>query len=177
MRVAGLDGLVKVPNVLPYYVVARRERLYWRYWLSNRVYSALVLDLGGGFPDPDRIWNDGLKEALMSYIRKKVDRKVEREDSGKPIDEYFAVEWPAVYEYLTTTSLEGKARQTSTLSIFVRGDRFVAILNDREEGYSLWAEAEEFGRLLPSLEASLRLPDPPWRKNLDHDPKRSRKRS
>lgn len=176
MRVGGLDGCVVVPCTGEFTVVARRERLYWRYWLTDRRKQWLWFDLGSGFHDPDLMWREDYREAVMSFIRKKIDRKVEREDSGKPIDTEFAEAYPALYEYMTATTFEGKARQTSTLSMFVRGDRFVAILNDREEGYSLWAESEEQGRLLGLLEASLKLPDPPWRRNLDSDPKRSRKR-
>lgn len=70
---------------------------------------------------------------------------------------------PALSEFLTVDQLDGKARQTATLSVFHAQGVLRCFLNDRESRMSLCVSADTFDALLDALEASLTSDDPGWR--------------
>lgn len=68
----------------------------------------------------------------------------------------FAMEYPAVWEYLTADSFDdGKPRQTSTVTLFVEGGLCKVVLRDREAQQALFASGETVEGVLASLEGML----------------------
>lgn len=71
---------------------------------------------------------------------------------------------PLLVEYLSATTYDdGTPRQTSTLLLMAQDGAWKACLRDREQGMCLWVAAPSFGALIGVVEASLGLPDAPWR--------------
>ena len=79
-------------------------------------------------------------------------------------DKEFKKLHPAIWEYLTTETFEGKPRQTSTLLVLWENGVKV-MLNDRQEGLTLWSGGSTVAEALLNLEAELEGPDPDWRQS------------
>jgi len=106
------------------------------------------------------------EDCMSKFIRKAVAIEAGA-SSGVDFDPQFERDYPATLEYLTCRQLDGRARQTSTLSIFVQDGLWKAFLNERDQGLSLCVTAASWADLMPSLEESLNLPVIPWRTRLD----------
>jgi len=79
-------------------------------------------------------------------------------------DADLAATCPALHEFLTLSRLpDGKARQTATLSLFVEGSLWKAVLNERENNLTLWATAESLQGLWAELELRLTAEVVDWR--------------
>lgn len=72
---------------------------------------------------------------------------------------------PALSEYLFSEVYpDGTRRQRATLTVMAGDARGVkVVLNDREEGRSLWATGDDLDGALEALEIMLQQPVTPWR--------------
>jgi hypothetical protein len=71
---------------------------------------------------------------------------------------------PILHEFLTLAKGEGgRARKTSSITVFAADGAFKACLNDRETGFCLWAEAATLAGLPEALEEQLGSESVPWR--------------
>lgn len=78
---------------------------------------------------------------------------------------WLAKSFPALNELMTVTRFEGKARQTSTLSIFAEAAAFKARLCDRDSDNVLFMTADTFLGVLEALEAALQSGTGDWRED------------
>lgn len=70
---------------------------------------------------------------------------------------------PAVHEFLTLTVIDGKPRETSSVSIFAEGGRWKASLADKDAECSVYVTADTPDGLWDALEAALTGSDTDWR--------------
>jgi len=112
----------------------------------------------------------------LSFIKKSLERAAKAPAGGKCQDTGFMKHFPAVAEFMTTTSIDNKSRQTATVSAWWSPEGFTAVLNDRETGQSLFVSSGTFDGLWEALEAMLKSADPAWRaKDANGTSKRVRK--
>ena len=92
--------------------------------------------------------------------------------SSPPSDPEFEKAYPALWEYLTVTSWgKDQPRKTSTITLFADDGTWKVSLNDRDQGYGLFATGATFGDALNTLEELLTAPaGTPWRKNREWKP-------
>jgi hypothetical protein len=71
---------------------------------------------------------------------------------------------PRLFEHLTQTAWpDGTTRQTSSLTIFVDGGQFKAVLKDKDEELCLWMAALAFEDIFVGLELALSDERTVWR--------------
>ena len=89
-----------------------------------------------------------------------------------PPDPEFEAAYPALWEYLTVTSWgKDQPRRTSTITLFSDDGAWKVSLNDRDQGYGLFATGSTLENALETLEELLTAPaGPPWRKNREWRP-------
>lgn len=73
-------------------------------------------------------------------------------------------ETPTLWEFLSVTAVDGKSRQTSTMSVWVSDGGITLCLNERDAGLSLYSGGSTFEAALRSMEAKLNSETPEWRK-------------
>lgn len=106
-------------------------------------------------------------EALVMGLIRKAEMVGGPEAVGPRKPASFARDCPVLADYLfDETFANGTKRQRSTLTVMA-GDvaGFKAVLNDREEGMSLWATGETVEETLLTMEALLNTQDAPWRRD------------
>jgi len=103
---------------------------------------------------------------------KRIKRDPEGVTGAVPVDSEFAARYAAVHEHLTCDWLEGAARRTSSLTVFVDGGRWKGCLSDRENGLVLFVAADGFGGVLDTLERQIRDGTGDWREQRDYKPGR-----
>lgn len=104
-------------------------------------------------------------EATMSNLLKNA---MSKQETAKPVtgiaeDTRFAEEFPVLTEFLTTTMLDNKPRQTATLYVFVHDGVWKAFLNDRHTQRCITVSADTFATLPEALERQLNADEPGWR--------------
>lgn len=104
----------------------------------------------------------------MSLIRRSLEKSSKSATSDKCLDKEFLKRYPAIAEFMTTTSLDGKTRQTATVSMWWTPNGFTVVMNDRESGQSLFVSCDRFDGLLEALETAVKSPDPGWRAKDEH---------
>lgn len=92
--------------------------------------------------------------------------------NAPPPDAEFERAYPALWEYLTVTSWgKDQPRKTSTVTFFCDDGAWKCSLNDRDQGYGLFATAATWEECLGTIEELLTAPGgTPWRKNRDWTP-------
>lgn len=78
-------------------------------------------------------------------------------------DTDFRARYPALAEYLTLLFVEGKRRQTATLTLFCELGQFKCCLADRDEGTVLFRSAKSFAGVLEAMEGCLTDGTADWR--------------
>ena len=73
-------------------------------------------------------------------------------------------EAPTVWEFLSVELVDGKARQRSTLSVWVSDGQLTLCLNERDSGMSLYAGGDTLEEAVRTLERRLTSDSPEWRK-------------
>lgn len=109
-------------------------------------------------------------EAIMSDRLKKVLKKME--GSGKPAavkDPAFAKLYPTLWDFLTVTVIDGEARETATMNLFLHQGDLKSFLNDRQTRQSLCVTSDTVQGVFEALEAALASDNPGWR-SLDSGP-------
>jgi hypothetical protein len=71
---------------------------------------------------------------------------------------------PTLWEFLSVTAVDGKSRQTSTLSLWVSDGAVTLCLNERDAGLSLYAGGDTLEGAIRCLEGKLNSDAPEWRK-------------
>lgn len=71
---------------------------------------------------------------------------------------------PTLWEMMTVCRVDGKPRQTSTLSVWVQDGKVTACLNERDTGMALFASGATLDDALEEMELHLLSDSPPWRK-------------
>lgn len=142
-------------------------RYWWAGGCTTNVYDPRQRRVIVNLQCPGAQWADvstaRWRTMEMSLIRKSLERSSKSATSDKCLDAAFMKKFPAIAEFLTTTSLEGQPRQTATVSVWWTPHGFTAVMNDRETGHSLFANADRFEGLWEALETALKSPDPGWR--------------
>lgn len=82
---------------------------------------------------------------------------------GDDFDPTFESTYPAVHEYVSLASVDGKPRKTSTMTIMVQNGLWTVFLNDRVAGASLCVTSPTWPDLMARLEEVLNSDCPPWR--------------
>jgi len=77
----------------------------------------------------------------------------------------FAEAYPALYELLSLGLVDGEARKTATISIFVLDEQLKATIVDRDTIQALWIELDGSKPLEPQLEAAAANPAARWKSN------------
>ena len=103
-----------------------------------------------------------------SYVARFIQRLDAAAPAARPdqpvLQSPFSLSHPATWEYLTETTFDGRARETSTVLVSVEGGRLRACLRDRDNGLVLWASGETWEALWANLEARLAgSAEPDWR--------------
>lgn len=75
-----------------------------------------------------------------------------------------AARFPAIHDFLTCTSVEGRKREASSLIMFVEDGQPKVCLSDRDQGRVCFHTGEGFQDALESLEANLQAGVVDWRK-------------
>lgn len=86
--------------------------------------------------------------------------------TGQPAevgDLEFESRWPAIWEYVTARTFQGKPRETATLLVFREEGAWKACLCDRETERVLFRSGDSFKVLLDAVEAALVSPRADWR--------------
>lgn len=110
-------------------------------------------------------WKDW-NHAMASFIKRFEDAVGRPGSKGLPDDQDFYIPYPAIWEYLTLSELDGKGRETATLLFFVdtESGRWKACLNDRDSCMVSFHTGDTFAGLLDAVERSLREGAADWRK-------------
>jgi len=110
------------------------------------------------------LWGAARMEVCVSFLRKSVPQTEGGPRGVAPPDSWRKA-LPAMCEYLfCETYPDGSRRQKSTLTVMAGDARGCkVVLNDREEGRSLWATGDDFEACLEALEVMLQAPDTPWK--------------
>lgn len=105
------------------------------------------------------------RASLVSYLKRVVAGNGVPKASAAE-DTSFKSQFPAVYEYLTSTVYpDGSVRRTSSISVFVEDGLWKAALNDRDQDLVLFVAESSFQALLEALELLLQEDQVPWRKS------------
>lgn len=110
-------------------------------------------------------------EAQLGLIMGLIRRQAKTGANGQvlsPKPETMVKEFPNLTGYLFETEYEdGETRQRSTLTIMA-GDVYgiKMVLNDRQEGASLWSTGSDIDDALLAMEEQLDKVDAPWRKDV-----------
>lgn len=86
---------------------------------------------------------------LMSFIERSEKERERRQDAGAINDPHFADCYPALYEFVTTCSRNGKPRQTASITLFLDTGMIKCFVNDRETAQSFCVSS---GTLLDAIE-------------------------
>lgn len=78
-------------------------------------------------------------------------------------DPSFQERYPALHEWLTEATLDGKPVFTATLLVFCEDGRWKACVGDRENDRSFFKSSESFQGLLEALEKALSDGSAEWR--------------
>lgn len=99
-----------------------------------------------------------------TYVQKALAAQVAPGSGAQACDADLVSSCPALHEFLTLSFLpDGKVRQTATLSVFVEGSLWKAVLNERQNNLVLWATAESLQGLWAELELRLTAEVVDWR--------------
>jgi hypothetical protein len=137
-----------------------------RHRFSMRVLCTVLLPVGL----IDDLWGQAREDVIMSFLR-----KAQPTQNGTPSGVVAPAGWahdcPALTEYLFSEQYpDGSRRQRATLTVMAGDAAGVkVVLNDREEGRSLWANGEDLDTALEVLDNLLQSSQTPWR--LDKQPK------
>lgn len=106
-----------------------------------------------------------------TYVQKALATKAGGPGGSQATDADLSAACPALHEFLTLSRLpDGTARQTSTISLFVEGSLWKAVLNERESNLVLWATGESLQGLWSELEARLTAEVVDWRPGRRQEP-------
>lgn len=110
--------------------------------------------------------SDEQREWIMSFLRRAAAGDVQAATALTKAATEWAKKYPALHEYLTVTKYpDGGQRQTATLLAFVDGAEWKVLLKDRDTSQGLWTASGSLGEALDDLEAMLKSPAPPWKKD------------
>jgi hypothetical protein len=118
-----------------------------------------------GVPESPLLRNKGRAQILATWLKKVVPTL-----NGKLKPKTAACKWlaeraGALCELLTVTELDGKPRQTSSLTVYCEGSAWKGLVKDRETSCVLWATSDSFLGLLEALEAMLESGSAEWRED------------
>lgn len=77
----------------------------------------------------------------------------------------WSVDYPLVHALLTACVVEGVSRETASLTIFSDEGIFKVVLNDREQGISMWAAGESVPEAFDQLEKRVGDENATWRES------------
>lgn len=100
---------------------------------------------------------------LMSFLERSYSRSNGRSSGSPPDDSTFLASYPALFEYLTASSVGEQARETSTVTLFVEDGRFKLWLNDRDRAQGACVSSGTFAEALDQLEEGLAEGGLDWR--------------
>lgn len=144
----------------------------WEYSHGEYSYLTFTSCFSGGVVATrtlPRDWWEGLDPMRKHEVEKSLVEKAlaSRGPQGAGVrahDADLAGTCPVLHEFLTLTQLpDGRVRQTSSLLVFVEGQVFKAVLNERDTELALWATSESLQGLFAELEARLNAPIVDWR--------------
>lgn len=156
------SGWVVSPLFTRYY-----DLLICHHRFSGRVLSTRLVPAG--------VWAeitaDQRQEMAMSFLSRPTAASNGKQ-SGVPAPEDVRSHWPAVGEYVYAENYpDGTPRAKSTITLMA-GDAsgWKLVLNDRQEGRSLWATGESLEDAFCALELQLESANPPWKADRVYKP-------
>lgn len=189
LRVATVPAGRRGPAAYPVHVLAMdgygwhqhtiyyRECPRWVYCWCVKGYSKRIV--GNWFYPPDawnRLQHHERYSMALKYIKAALAASSAGGKGSVPVDAELAKSCPAVAEFMTaTTGPDGKARQTSTLTVFTDQDGWKVCLNERDADLSLWAVGTSLLGALAALEERLVAPVVEWRRRSPAKPPRPAK--
>jgi len=107
-----------------------------------------------------------LENFMASFLGRARAAKAAKGKAAVVKDEEFSSLYPAISEFLyATVDDEGKPRLTATLMLFADGGLVKALLNDRQNQQSLWAQGSSFEEALSDLDRRIQDDTSAWRDN------------
>lgn len=100
---------------------------------------------------------------MSQFVKRAVARKQQIKGKKGIEDKEFAKRWPAIHEFVVLDTLDGAARETSTVTLSREGNVFKAALNDRDQEQSLFVSSDTLFAALDALEAALTSDMADWR--------------
>lgn len=147
----------------PLWIYEKRSRtiVTWRAYCPIRRVTICRLFHQWDWTSHDR-W-EARRFCLSEFVKRALATSQNIGPGQKCKDEKFVKLYPAFAEFLTLEEIDGKPRQTSTISLFWQQGMFRAFLNDRDAGLSLCVCSDTFQALWNVLEKTLVSDDPGWR--------------
>lgn len=107
-----------------------------------------------------------VREKLVSDVIARARERLERAERGeRPPDEAFAGEYPALWEFVSVSTMpNGGKRTRSKLTLFLEGDQWKAALTDPDVEASAFVTADTFLDALRSLETQAQEDTLDWRR-------------
>lgn len=111
-------------------------------------------------------WGETIERVKQMALRKALSllKASEASASAPEVPEGVLSACPTLWEFLSVTVIDGKPRQTSTMSLWVSEGDITLCLNERDAGLSMYSGGSTLEEALTSLERKLNSESPEWRK-------------
>jgi hypothetical protein len=116
-------------------------------------------------PGPGKSLSREVLTEMSEFLKKLQERTGYEGPAQVSEDPWLAKHCPSLHDLLFCTLLDGKRRQTATLSVTVFDGRLRVFVNDRESGLSLAVTLRSAEKLWEQLEKAVGDPTASWRKS------------
>jgi hypothetical protein len=118
---------------------------------------------------PGHLWFTSRSASYMEERLMAMKRPAQQQlAAGAPAvssDEEMSLLYPGIWEYMVETAWDdGKARKTSTLTVFCEDGLVKVCLSDREQDKTTWASGTSLADCLASMEVKIATGNVEWRK-------------
>lgn len=117
-------------------------------------------------------------EVALSFLKSHAEKDAKSVGTASKEGQAFIKQFAAIMEYLSASKYpDGSERTTSTLTFFADDNVCKVVLNDRDQGKSLWSSGATPLDALVALEAMLRAGEGEWRASGPPQKKKGHKRT
>lgn len=116
-------------------------------------------------PGPGKSLSREVLSEMSAFLKKLQERTGYEGPAQSSEDPWMAKHCPCLHDLLFCTQVDGKRRQTATLSVTVFDGRLRVFVNDRESGLSLATTLRSAEKLWIELEKAVSDGEAMWRKS------------